>query len=57
MKNENPLAINLKLDLNEYEFMELKKIYKSDGKAALKKKIEGALNNWILEMLLDQEEE
>jgi hypothetical protein len=55
LKKQWPLTLTLKLELNEYEYGDLSKLYKCKGKLELQEKIEGALNNWILEMLLDQE--
>jgi hypothetical protein len=49
------MKIDLKLELESDEYFELLKIYGCNNKVELKEKINGALNNWVLEMLLDQE--
>ena len=48
--------IKLELDLENEEYLDLLNIYDAKNKIDLKDKLEGALNNWILEMLLDQDE-
>jgi|DEB0MinimDraft_10_1074344.scaffolds.fasta_scaffold283417_2 hypothetical protein len=57
MKSEKhgPLTLRLELELSPEEYGTLSEIYNSKGKKELTEKVEGGLNNWILEMLLDQE--
>lgn len=57
MKIPTSLTMKLYLTPDGDEYLKLCEIYKANGKRELTEKLEGALNNWILEMLLDQESE
>lgn len=49
------IELELKLSLTREEFAKLLRITEVKTKANLREELEGQLNNWILETLLDQE--